>query len=250
MVRGRFEDGAIVLEANLDLQPEGQAGTRLSLTLTNAGKEPLTGTLRFPTVAGLKIGKPEDTWYFDSRRGGAIHHLLRQFRDEIGEAHPLQVDGFFNPQAAVGVCFMPRDLEGVFRWYCLGKDDAGGSYALEYLPQTLSPGQVVAIGAGRGPGRAGRLATTTQRLSRVGQELAQAGGSSQGLVPASVGGSHLRPQPIAQPAPRRATGPGEPGPASQFENSRLHRLHAPIRLGGQQGVWALGRLPSLPSVWR
>jgi hypothetical protein len=141
LVRGRFQDGAILLEACLDLQPEGQAGTRMALTLSNAGKEPLTGTLRFPTVAGLKVGKVEDTWYFGARRGGVIHHVPRQFRDEIGEAHPLQVDGFFNPEAAVGVCFMPRDLEGVFRWYRLGKDDAGGSYALEYLPQTLTPGK-------------------------------------------------------------------------------------------------------------
>ena len=140
-IRGRFQDGAITLEAILDMQPDGKAGTQLALTLTNAGKESVTGTLRFPTVAGLKIGKLDDTWYFDARRGGVIHHLPRQFRDEIGEAHPLQVDGFFNPQAAVGVCFMPRDLDGLFRWYCLGKDGNGGSYALEYLPQTTASGK-------------------------------------------------------------------------------------------------------------
>ena len=49
-------------------------------------------------------------------------------------------DGFFSPTAGVGVSFQPRDLEGVFRWYRLGKDDSGCSYSLEYLPQTVHPG--------------------------------------------------------------------------------------------------------------
>ena len=139
-VRARFQEGEVSLEALLDVQREG-AGMRLGLSLANRGKEPLTGVLHFPTVAGLQIGKLADTWYFCARRGGVIHRLPRRFRDEIGEAHPLQVDGFFNPRLGAGVCFLPRDLQGVFRWYCVGKDDDGANYGLEYLPQTIEPGQ-------------------------------------------------------------------------------------------------------------
>jgi hypothetical protein len=63
------------------------------------------------------------------------------FRNETGEEHSLPVDGFFNPSLGAGVCFMPRDFDGVFRWYHVGKNETGGSYALEFLPQTVKPGE-------------------------------------------------------------------------------------------------------------
>ena len=69
-----------------------------------------------------------------------VNRVPCDWRDPIGEGHPLQVDGFFNPAVGAGVCFMPRDLKGVFRWYRLGKDETGGSYSLEFLPQTVKPG--------------------------------------------------------------------------------------------------------------
>ena len=111
----------------------------LELKLTNTSGKPVTGTLLFPCISGLSIGSVADTWYFCGRRGGVIHRVPCAWRDEIGEAHSLQVDGFFNPKLGAGVCFMPRDRKGVFRWYRVGKDATGGNYALEYLPQTVGP---------------------------------------------------------------------------------------------------------------
>jgi hypothetical protein len=138
-IRASFDEQDLALRAVLDVTQEAD-GTQLALKLTNASGKPVTGTLFFPTVSKLSIGDVGSTWYFCARRGGVIHHLPRQFRDEIGEGHPLAVDGFFNPSVGAGVCFLPRDLEGAFRWYSVGKDASGGNYALEFLPQTAKPG--------------------------------------------------------------------------------------------------------------
>ncbi|MFW6162023.1 MAG: DUF6259 domain-containing protein [Planctomycetota bacterium] len=132
--------GGQTLRAVFEARPSGDGGRRLTLALSNAGAEPVTGRLLFPCLEGLAIGSVEDTWYFCGRRGGVIHRVPCAWRDEIGEAHSLQVDGFFNPRRGVGVCLMPRDREAVFRWYRVGKDETGGSYALEFLPQTVGPG--------------------------------------------------------------------------------------------------------------
>ena len=113
----------------------------LSLRVSNAGGGPVTGTLFFPTVSGVRLGTVADTWYFCARRGGVVNRVPCNWRDEIGELHPLQVDGFFSPELGGGLCFMPRDREEIFRWYQLRKDDDGCHYALEYLPQTVGPGE-------------------------------------------------------------------------------------------------------------
>lgn len=139
-IRASLEDKDLQLRAVLEVNQTSD-GPQLALKLTSESPTPVTGTLFFPTVARLSLGDVGSTWYFCARRGGVIHHVPRQFRDEIGEAHPLAVDGFFNPALGAGVCFLPRDLEGVFRWYCVGKDAAGGNYAIEFLPQTVRQGE-------------------------------------------------------------------------------------------------------------
>jgi len=134
-----YTDGDISLRAVFEAKPSSRNGALLSLDLTNVGKQPVTGKLFFPHVSGLKIGSIKDTWYFCARRGGVINRVPCYWRDEIGEPHPLQVDGFFNPSVGAGVCFMPRDMDGVFRWYRIIKDGAGCGYCLEFLPQTVKP---------------------------------------------------------------------------------------------------------------
>lgn len=133
-------DGAS-LTARFEAKSIDARSVLLSLDLRNAGAAAVTGTLFFPKLSGVRIGSCENTWYLACRTGGIINRIPCAWRDEIGEPHALPLDGFFNPEIGAGLALMPRDLEGVFRWYCVAKDDRGGSYALEYLPQTVRPGE-------------------------------------------------------------------------------------------------------------
>ncbi len=145
-----FRDGDTALAASLVLRQLDQQTTAIALELKNSGGKPLTGTLRFPTCASIRLGKHDDTWYLAGRLGGVISNVESQMRDEIGERHPLALDGFFNPRLGAGLCFMPRvepvdeeslRLAGLFRYYNVGKDASGANYAVEYLPETVAAGR-------------------------------------------------------------------------------------------------------------
>lgn len=144
---GSFEAECSWLEGEMSLRARFMArridarSVILSLDMRNAGKAPVTGTLYFPKLSGLALGSVDDTWYLGGRTGCVINRLPCAWRDEIGETHALQLDGFFNPRMGAGIALMPRDLEGIFRWYHLGKDAQGGNYALEFLPETVAPDQ-------------------------------------------------------------------------------------------------------------
>ena len=139
-ITASYREGDRALDAVLRVTPEERNSARLALEVTNRGAAPVRGTLTFPFISGLSIGSVGDTWYFCARRGGVINRVPCAWRDEIGEAHPLQVDGFFNPQVGAGVAFMPRDLEEVFRWYRVEKNAEGGTWGLDFLPETVAPG--------------------------------------------------------------------------------------------------------------
>ena len=107
-ITANFRDGETVLAASLTLRQVDAATTSIALELKNAGAKPLTAALQFPTVASLRLGDQEDTWYLAGRRGGVISNVESRMHDEIGEAHPLALDGFFNPRLGAGLSFMPR----------------------------------------------------------------------------------------------------------------------------------------------
>ena len=136
-----FTEDDVALRGVFEVKQTEKNAALLSLDLTNRGTAAATGKLFFPLVEQARLGDIGETWYFCARRGGVINRVPCSWRDEIGEAHPLQVDGLFNPKWGAGVSFMPRDLEGVFRWYRLAKDETGCSYSLEFLPQTIEPGE-------------------------------------------------------------------------------------------------------------
>jgi hypothetical protein len=136
-----FGEGDVALRGVFEAKRTAQNAAELSLDLVNRGSTAVTGRLFFPLVEDAKLGEVEGTWYFCARRGGVINRVPCSWRDEIGEAHPLQVDGLFNPAWGAGVSFMPRDLDGVFRWYRVAKDETGCSYSLEFLPETIEPGE-------------------------------------------------------------------------------------------------------------
>lgn len=131
----------MALKARFNVRHVAPNSAILSLEMENAGKGSVTGALYFPRISNLALGSADDTWYLSGRTGCVINRLPCSWRDEIGETHPLQLDGFFNPRIGAGIAIMPRDTEGTFRWYHLGKDARGGRYALEFLPQTVAPGE-------------------------------------------------------------------------------------------------------------
>lgn len=135
-----WEEGGVSLRADFEAKAIDSRSRLLTLAVRNAGAEPVTGTLFFPTLSGLALGSAGETWYLSGRTGCVINRLPCAWRDEIGEPHALQLDGFFNPAMGAGIALMSRDPEGVFRWYRLGKDARGGSYGLEFLPQTVCRG--------------------------------------------------------------------------------------------------------------
>ena len=135
-----FREDALSLDAVFGSTRVDRSSALLTLQLRNTGDEPVTGTLFFPQMHGVALGSTEQTWTFCARRGGVVSPAPCNWRDEIGEGHPLQVDGFFNPELGAGICFMPRDPDEVFRWYRVAKDEVGCHYSLEFLPQTVEPG--------------------------------------------------------------------------------------------------------------
>lgn len=136
-----WAEGQISLRARFLAKRVDARTVLLTLEMKNAGAGPVTGTLFFPKMSGLALGSVADTWYLSGRTGCVINRIPCSWRDEIGETHALQLDGFFSPRMGAGIALMPRDTDGVFRWYQLGKDARGGNYALEFLPQTVAPGE-------------------------------------------------------------------------------------------------------------
>ena len=63
------ERAGLALKALLDCQADGPQGARLTLDLSNAGPQAVTGTLFFPTLTRLSLGDPSETWCFCGRRG-------------------------------------------------------------------------------------------------------------------------------------------------------------------------------------
>ena len=247
----RMSVQGLALKALLECQADGPQGARLTLNLSNAGPQAVTGTLFFPTLTRLSLGDPSETWCFCGRRGGVISREACEMRDPIGEAHALQVDGFFNPSLGAGVCLMPRDLQGVFRWYRVGKDAQGGNYALEFLPQTVAADEswqcvptVVAVVPGdwRDQFQAYLSWVKTWYSARR---------AAQGLVSERVFLSGERPWPPrpAVHADRPATGSGGEGKPAEGPDPRQHGLPAPVSPGRRRPSSDIGEPTTIMNPW-
>ncbi len=110
----------LVLQAELLATRTDMDEVELKLDVKNLGDAPVTGRLFFPCLDDVCIGSVADTWYFCGRTCGVMQREPGAWRDVIGEDHPLQVDGFFNPTIGGGFCLLPRDGLGLYRWYARG----------------------------------------------------------------------------------------------------------------------------------
>ncbi|MHB8997486.1 MAG: DUF6259 domain-containing protein [Armatimonadota bacterium] len=112
----------------------------LRMTLSNVSAQPTTATLRFPVLRGLKLGSAADTWYLSGKRGGIINSAAAAFHDPLGERHPLQMDGFFNPRSGLALGLLTHDTVAQHHFINLAKSGDGGSWSIEYPDRDLAAG--------------------------------------------------------------------------------------------------------------
>jgi hypothetical protein len=113
----------------------------MRMSLHNDGPTPVTATLRFPVLRGVQIGSAADTWYLYEKRGGIINSANASFRDPLGESHPLQIDGFFNPKTGYALACMTHDTKAQHHFIRLAKTDSGGEWSPEYVERDIAPGE-------------------------------------------------------------------------------------------------------------
>jgi hypothetical protein len=129
------------LVATMDCLPGAANEVLMRLDLRNEGTAPVTATLRFPVLTGVRLGSAADTWYLAGKRGGIVNSVAARFRDPLGERHPLQVDGFFNPKLGLALACLTHDSKAQHHFIDLGKTATGGSWSAEYVERDLAPGQ-------------------------------------------------------------------------------------------------------------
>jgi len=129
------------LAATVDCLPGGANELLLRLALSNEGPAPVTATLRFPVLRGLRLGDAAGTWYLAGKRGGIIHSAPARFSDPLGERHPLQVDGFFSPTLGLALACLTHDTVAQHHGVNLAKTPDGGAWSAEYAERDLAPGQ-------------------------------------------------------------------------------------------------------------
>lgn len=142
-------DGRIVpvlknSETGLTVHADCVAGAvnelRMNLRLVNESKTPVTATLRFPVLRGIRLGDVAETWYLCGKRGGIINRLPLRVREPLGERHPLQVDGFFNPRSGLALACLTHDTQARHHFANLAMSAEGGEWAPEYPDRDLLPG--------------------------------------------------------------------------------------------------------------
>lgn len=132
------------LRATVDCLPRAPHAVRLRLSLMNEGAEPVTATVRFPMLRGLRLGSADETWYLCGRRGGIINRVPIAFREALGEPHPLQVDGFFNPRTGLALACLTLDTAAQHHFIRFAKSERGGQWSPEYVQRDIAPGKIFA----------------------------------------------------------------------------------------------------------
>ena len=113
----------------------------MRISLRNTGTVPITATLHFPVLRDVRIGDSAGTWYLFGKRGGIIHSAKARFREPLGERHPLQMDGFFNPDTGLALACITHDRIAQHHFINIAKDDNGGHWYPEYVERDLAPGE-------------------------------------------------------------------------------------------------------------
>jgi hypothetical protein len=128
------------LTATVDCLPGGTGEILLRMDLHNDSPAAVTATLRFPVLREVRFGSAADTWYLCGKRGGVINSAPMSTRDALGDPHPLQVDGFFNPRSGLALACLTHDTVAQHHFIRFAKSANGGEWAPEYVERDLAPG--------------------------------------------------------------------------------------------------------------
>lgn len=128
------------LAATISCLPGKPGELLLRMSLENRGQREITADLEFPVLRDVVMGAVADTWYLSGKRGGIFSNAPRDFRDPLGEPHPLQMDGFFNPKSGLALACLTHDTDARHHFVRLSKDETGGAWSCEYPSRDLAPG--------------------------------------------------------------------------------------------------------------
>lgn len=140
-LRFTLRNTAAGLLATVDCGPGGNNEVLLRMKLTNEGAKPVTATLRFPVLRGICLGTAKDTWYLCNKRGGIINSTNVNIREPLGDPHPLQVDGFFNPKTGIALACITHDTAAQHHFIRFAKNETGGEWSPEYVERDIAPGE-------------------------------------------------------------------------------------------------------------
>ncbi len=125
------------------LAGSGPDGLALRLAVRNTGSRPLAPKVRFPILAGARLGTVADTWYLWGRKGGIVANRPVRQRQAYGGEYPLQVADLFNPRQGYGLALFTRDLADVYRHHELTKDARGVDWSIDYWPAEVPAGGTI-----------------------------------------------------------------------------------------------------------
>ncbi|MBI5819156.1 MAG: hypothetical protein HZA88_09210 [Verrucomicrobia bacterium] len=117
---------------------------RMELTVTNRGAQTLDANIRFPVVAGLRLGESRDLWYMFPQYCNALDNRPITLYAAAGRNFPMQFFDVFNPRLGGGVYVVTEDRSHKAQRYGLAKDERGtASFFIEHPAQFthLVPGK-------------------------------------------------------------------------------------------------------------
>lgn len=137
--------GGVPLSGQLVVTAGEGAGIGLELDLINAGDAPVSPTVVFPTVEGIRMGSVPGTWYLYARKGGIVSNASVRLRQAYGGEYPLQVADVFSPDLGGGLALYTCDREGMYRFWRLNKDESGVGLGIESWRRQYLPGERIEI---------------------------------------------------------------------------------------------------------
>ncbi len=134
---------AVPLALTVRLAVDDTPQVKMAVAVTNTGAAPLSPTVRFPVLRGVRLGSPEDTWvYFPGYR---IANTNRPglFIANNDRSFCAQFVDLYNPAAGAGLAVLTHDREGAPMAYSVGKSAEGASAFVQHPGEhcALAPGE-------------------------------------------------------------------------------------------------------------